>query len=54
MRTTSSTRSGTLMAIGAILSVQLGLAIAVPLLDRIGALSTAWLRLAWGGSCSPS
>lgn len=49
MRTTSSTRSGTLMAIGAILSVQLGLAIAVPLLDRIGALSTAWLRLAWGG-----
>lgn len=49
MRTTSSTRSGTLMAVGAILSVQLGLAIAVPLLDRIGSLSTAWLRLAWGG-----
>jgi inner membrane transporter RhtA len=37
------------MAVGAILSVQLGLATAVPLLDRIGPLSTAWLRLAWGG-----
>ncbi|GAB6900217.1 EamA family transporter [Kineosporia succinea] len=37
------------MAVGAIVSVQLGLAVAVPLLDDVGAVTTAWLRLVWAG-----
>ncbi|WP_372492165.1 EamA family transporter [Kineosporia corallincola] len=37
------------MAVGAVLSVQLGLATAVPLLEEIGAVTTAWLRLGWAG-----
>ncbi|GLY26662.1 membrane protein [Kineosporia sp. NBRC 101731] len=48
-RPTASARTGTLMAAGAIVSVQLGLAVAVPLLDEVGALTTAWLRLGWAG-----
>jgi len=42
-------RSGTVMAVTAILSVQFGLAVAVPLIDQVGALATAWLRLGWAG-----
>ncbi|MCE0537039.1 EamA family transporter, partial [Kineosporia rhizophila] len=49
MTTSSSARSGSLLAVGAILSVQLGLAVAVPLVDEIGPVATAWLRLAWAG-----
>lgn len=37
------------MAIAAMCSVQLGAAIAVRLIDDIGAEGTAWLRLAWAG-----
>lgn len=46
---TQSARSGTLMAVTAMLSVQLGVAVAVGLMDRIGAEGAAWLRLAWAG-----
>lgn len=42
-------RSGTFMALGSMLCVQLGLAVSVTLIDRIGAEGTAWLRLAWAG-----
>jgi inner membrane transporter RhtA len=42
-------RTGASMAIGSMLSVQVGLAIAVTLIDRIGVEGAAWLRLAWAG-----
>jgi inner membrane transporter RhtA len=42
-------RSGALMAMGSMLCVQVGLAIAVTLIDRIGVEGAAWLRLAWAG-----
>ena len=42
-------RSGALMAMGSMLCVQLGLAVAVTLIDRLGADGTAWLRLGWAG-----
>ncbi|MGV0606779.1 EamA family transporter [Mycolicibacterium sp. XJ1904] len=45
----SRTRSGVLMAVAAMLSVQTGAAVAVTLIDRIGAEGAAWLRLAWAG-----
>ena len=41
--------TGTLMAIGAMLCVQLGLATSIGLIDRLGADGAAWLRLAWAG-----
>src|SRR4051795_5225407 len=47
--TTNQARSGALMAMGSMLCVQIGLAIAVTLIDRIGVEGAAWLRLAWGG-----
>ena len=37
------------MALASMLLVQLGLAVSVGLIDRIGAEGTAWLRLAWAG-----
>ena len=37
------------MAIAAMLIVQLGAAIAVELIDDLGAVGVAWLRLAWAG-----
>ena len=37
------------MAMGSMLCVQLGLAVAVTLIDRIGVEGAAWLRLAWAG-----
>ena len=37
------------MAMGSMLCVQLGLAISVTLIDRIGVEGAAWLRLAWAG-----
>jgi inner membrane transporter RhtA len=46
-RNTAST--GTIMAIGSMLCVQLGLAISIGLIDRLGAGGAAWLRLAWAG-----
>ncbi|KUI22663.1 hypothetical protein AU193_21005 [Mycobacterium sp. GA-1285] len=45
----SQARSGVLMAVAAMLCVQTGAAIAVTLIDRIGAEGAAWLRLAWAG-----
>lgn len=45
----SPTRSGAGMAITSMVFVQLGLAVSVGLIDRIGAEGTAWLRLFWAG-----
>ncbi|EJZ05130.1 EamA family transporter [Mycolicibacterium vaccae] len=42
-------RTGALMAVAAMVCVQLGLAIAVTLIDEIGVDGVAWLRLAWAG-----
>lgn len=42
-------QGGALMAMGSMSSVQLGLALSVPLFAQLGALGTAGLRLAWGG-----
>jgi inner membrane transporter RhtA len=36
------------LAVGAMLSVQLGSALSVPLIDAVGAAGTAWLRLSFG------
>ena len=46
---TNQGRTGALMAMGSMLCVQIGLAIAVTLIDRIGVEGSAWLRLAWAG-----
>jgi inner membrane transporter RhtA len=42
-------RIGALMALGSMLCVQIGLAISVSLIGRVGAEGAAWLRLAWAG-----
>jgi inner membrane transporter RhtA len=42
-------RTGALMAIASMVCVQLGLAVSVLLIDRLGADGTAWLRLVWAG-----
>lgn len=42
-------RTGTYMALGSMLAVQLGIAAAVGLFDQVGPLGAAWLRLAWAG-----
>ncbi|EHB53343.1 protein of unknown function DUF6 transmembrane [Mycolicibacterium rhodesiae JS60] len=42
-------RLGSALAVGSMVSVQLGLAVAVGLIDRIGAEGAAWLRLVWAG-----
>lgn len=42
-------RTGALMAMASMLCVQIGLAVAVGLIDEIGAEGAAWLRLAWAG-----
>lgn len=47
--TNQSARSGVAMAVGSMLCVQVGLAISVSLIDRIGAEGVVWLRLAWAG-----
>ena len=46
-RMTNSARAGTSMAVTSIVLVQLGLAVSVGLIDRLGAEGAAWLRLAW-------
>jgi inner membrane transporter RhtA len=43
----SSARSGTLMALGSMSCVQLGLALSVHLFGEVGPLGAVWLRLAW-------
>ena len=47
--TTNQARTGAFMAMGSMLCVQVGLAIAVTLIDDIGVEGAAWLRLAWAG-----
>jgi inner membrane transporter RhtA len=47
--TNTQARIGALMALGSMLCVQLGLAVAVTLIGRIGAEGAGWLRLAWAG-----
>jgi inner membrane transporter RhtA len=44
------TRSGAAMATASMLCVQLGLAVSVTLIDRVGAEGAAWLRLVWAGA----
>ncbi len=48
--TRSHARTGALMATASMLCVQLGLAVSVGLIDRLGAEGTAWLRLVWAGA----
>ena len=45
----SAARTGALMAMCSMLTVQIGLAAAVGLIDDLGAGGTAWLRLVWAG-----
>ena len=40
---------GASMAVASMLCVQLGLAVSVALIDRVGVDGAAWLRLAWAG-----
>ncbi|MCU1699999.1 MAG: putative permease, superfamily [Mycobacterium sp.] len=47
--TTNHVRTGVLMATGSMVCVQIGLALSIGLMDRIGAEGSAWLRLAWAG-----
>jgi inner membrane transporter RhtA len=44
-----SSRSGASLAVTSMVFVQLGLAVSVVLIDRVGAGGAAWLRLAWAG-----
>src|SRR3712207_9465311 len=44
---TNSARTGTAMAVASIVCVQLGLAVSVGLIDRLGTEGAAWLRLSW-------
>ena len=44
------TRSGAAMATASMLCVQLGLAVSVTLVDRVGPEGAAWLRLVWAGA----
>jgi inner membrane transporter RhtA len=47
IRGATPARIGTLMAVGSMTCVQIGLALSVPLFGRLGPLGTVWLRLAW-------
>ena len=42
-------RAGALMAVGSMLTVQVGLGSTVGLIDDVGAEGAAWLRLTWAG-----
>jgi len=46
----SRARSGALLATTSIICVQLGLAVSVGLIDRLGPDGVAWLRLVWAGA----
>ncbi len=48
--TTAAARNGALMTVASMMSVQLGAALAVKLMDGIGPFGVAWLRLAWAGA----
>ena len=45
----SPARTGTGMALGSMLCVQIGLAASVGLFDQVGPEGAAWLRLSWAG-----
>jgi len=45
----SAARAGTLMAVGSMTCVQIGLTLSVPLFGLLGPLGAVWLRLAWAG-----
>jgi inner membrane transporter RhtA len=47
IRTVSPARAGTLMAVGSMTMVQIGLALSVPLFGQIGPLGAVWMRLSW-------
>ena len=47
--TTTPARLGVLMAMAAMLCVQLGLALSLGLIDDIGVEGAAWIRLVWAG-----
>jgi inner membrane transporter RhtA len=49
MTTTNTARTGTSMAVAGMLAVQLSVAGAIGMIDRIGAEGAAWLRLASAG-----
>jgi len=48
--TSHPARLGVALSVGSMASAQLGLAVAVGLIDRIGAEGAAWLRLVWAGA----
>src|SRR6185369_9687532 len=47
IRNVSPARAGTLMAVGSMTMVQIGLALSVPLFGQIGPMGAVWMRLAW-------
>ncbi len=47
--TSNQARTGAFMATGSMLSVQVGLALSLSFVDRIGVEGAAWLRLVWAG-----
>ena len=47
--TVSAARIGASMAVVSMLCVQVGLAVAINLIDDLGAAGVTWLRLAWAG-----
>jgi inner membrane transporter RhtA len=44
-----SSRTGASLAVTSMVLVQLGLAVSIGLIDRLGAEGAAWLRLSWAG-----
>ncbi|MDR3664380.1 MAG: EamA family transporter [Mycobacterium sp.] len=48
--TSAAARNGALMTVASMMSVQLGAALAVDLMDGVGPLGVAWVRLAWAGT----
>ena len=48
--TANSARNGTLMAMGSMLCVQIGLAFSLGFIDDVGVEGAAWLRLVWAGA----
>jgi inner membrane transporter RhtA len=50
---TNNARTGTLLALGSMTLVQLGVAVSVGLIDQVGVEGAAWLRLAWAGVLLP-
>jgi inner membrane transporter RhtA len=47
IRDVSPARAGTLMAVGSMTLVQVGLALSVPLFGQVGPMGAVWMRLAW-------